>query len=69
MNALRCQRACSFVLCGFDFFLARCFGLRSLRIHDGVFVYMYIYIQDIYIYLVCLRRFLTGAFAHVKSLL
>ena len=49
VNALRCQRACSFVLCGFEFFLARCFGLRSLRIHDGVFAYMYIYTRYIYI--------------------
>ena len=33
------------------FFRERCFGLRSLRIHDGVLVYIYIYVRTyIYIY-------------------
>ena len=33
----------------FGFFRERCFGLRSLRIHDGVLVYIYI-CEDMYIY-------------------
>ena len=40
--------ACSLYFVVFEIFPVRCFGLRSLRIHDGVFVY--IYISYIYIY-------------------
>ena len=43
--------ACSLYFVVFEIFPVRCFGLRSLRIHDGVFVYIYkIYIY-IYIYI------------------
>ena len=33
--------ACSLYFVVFEIFPVRCFGLRSLRIHDGVFVYIY----------------------------
>ena len=39
--------ACSLYFVVFEIFPVRCFGLRSLRIHDGVFVYIY----KIYIYI------------------
>ena len=42
--------ACSLYFVVFEIFPVRCFGLRSLRIHDGVFVYIYIYERYIYIY-------------------
>ena len=55
--------ACSLCFVVFGIFPVRCFGLRSLRIHDGVFSYIY----KIYIYLVLFVTFLTGAFAHVNK--
>ena len=61
--------ACSLCFVVFEIFPVRCFGLRSLRIHDGVFrIYIYIRYIYIYIYLVLfVTFFLTGAFAHVNK--
>ena len=65
MNALRVNSACSLCFVVFGIFPVRCFCLRSLRIHDGVF-FVYIYIRYIYILgFVC--DVLTGAFAHVNK--
>ena len=41
---------CSLCFVVFEIFPVRCFGLRSLRIHEGVFR-IYIYIRYIYIYI------------------